>query len=147
MNGKVFLDTNILMYAHDASQGDKHSRARTLLDDLWSSRLGVLSTQVLQEFAFNLRRRMSPPVSAAETRNWISAYLAWEVVVNTPNAVLRALEIEERYRISFWDALVVQAAQTAAVDTIYSEDLSDGQIYGSARVINPFKGNGVQRDR
>ena len=139
MNGKVFLDTNILVYAHDASQGDKHVRARALLDELWSSRLGVLSTQILQEFAFNLRRRMSPPVSAAETKNWVTEYLAWEVVVNTPNSILLALETEERYEISFWDALVVQAAQAAGVDTIYSEDLSDGQAYGSVRVINPFK--------
>lgn len=138
MSDKAFLDTNILLYAHDASKGSKHKRALTLVDSLWNSGAGVLSTQVLQEFCFSLRRRVDPPLSFEETRERIENYLSWEIVVNTGRSVLVALEIEERYKISFWDALIVQAAQTSAAAVLYSEDLNDGQVYGSVRVVNPL---------
>jgi predicted nucleic acid-binding protein len=138
MNGKIFLDTNILVYSHDSAAGSKYTRARAVMDRLWSSRQGVLSTQVLQEFAISLRRKISPPLSPRETREWIAEYMQWEVVINTPRSILNALEIEDRYQISFWDALIVQAAESASAETLYTEDLSDGQIYGSVRVVNPL---------
>jgi predicted nucleic acid-binding protein len=140
MSDKIFLDTNILIYSHDSAAGIKHQRARDVMDRLWSLRLGVLSTQVLQEFAINLRRRISPTLSAHETREWIAQYMRWEVVVNTSRSILNALELEERYQISFWDALIVQAAESAGAETLYTEDLSDGQTYGSVRVVNPLLG-------
>lgn len=140
MSDKFFVDTNILLYAHDSGTGIKHERARDLMDRLWSLRQGVLSTQVLQEFAFSLRKRISPPLSARETREWITQYMRWEVVVNMSRSVLNALEIEERYQISFWDALIVQAAESARAETLYTEDLSDGQSYGAVRVVNPLLG-------
>ena len=140
MNGKIFLDTNILLYSHDSAAGIKHARARVVMDQLWSMRRGVLSTQVLQEFAVNLRRRISPPLSARETREWIGQYMQWEVVTNTSRSILNALELEDRYEISFWDALIVQAAESAGAETLYTEDLSDGQTYGSVRVANPLLG-------
>lgn len=140
MSDKFFVDTNILLYAHDSGTGIKHERARDLMDRLWSLRQGVLSTQVLQEFAISLRRKISPPLSAQETREWITQYMRWEVVVNMSRSVLNALEIEERYQISFWDALIVQAAENAGAETLYTEDLSDGQSYGSVRVVNPLLG-------
>ena len=77
-------------------------------------------------------------MSVVETRETIADYLTWEVVVNTSAAVLEALDLEGRYEISFWDALIVQAAQIAGAATLYSEDLSDGQTYGLVRVVNPF---------
>ena len=140
MSDKFFVDTNILLYAHDSGTGIKHERARDLMDRLWSLRQGVLSTQVLQEFAISLRRKISPPLSTRETREWITQYMRWEVVVNTSRSVLNALEIEERYQISFWDALIVQAAESAGAETLYTEDLSDGQSYGTVRVVNPLLG-------
>jgi predicted nucleic acid-binding protein len=140
MSDKFFVDTNILLYAHDSGTGIKHERARDLMDRLWSLRQGVLSTQVLQEFAISLRRKISPPLSTLETREWITQYMRWEVVVNTSRSVLNALEIEERYQISFWDALIVQAAESAGAETLYTEDLSDGQSYGTVRVVNPLLG-------
>jgi predicted nucleic acid-binding protein len=140
MSDKFFVDTNILLYAHDSGTGIKHERARDLMDRLWSLRDGVLSTQVLQEFAISLRKKISPPLTAQETREWITQYMRWEVVVNTSRSVLNALEIEERYQISFWDALIVQAAESAGAETLYTEDLSDGQSYGSVRVVNPLLG-------
>ena len=140
MSDRFFVDTNILLYAHDSGTGSKHERARDLMDRLWSLRQGVLSTQVLQEFAISLRRKISPPLSTRETREWITQYMRWEVVVNTSRSVLNALEIEERYQISFWDALIVQAAESAGAETLYTEDLSDGQSYGTVRVVNPLLG-------
>lgn len=139
MSDRYFVDTNILMYAHDTAAGDKHARAKALVEDLWQNRTGVVSTQVRQELAVNLRRKARKPLDAKATREVVSDYLAWQVVVNGGDSILEALEMEARYRISFWDALIIQAAQTAGADVLYSEDLSDGQRYGSVTVENPFK--------
>jgi predicted nucleic acid-binding protein len=139
MSDRYFVDTNILMYAHDTAAGGKHARAKALVEDLWQNRSGVVSTQVLQELAVNLRRKAGNPLDAKATRDVVSDYLAWQVVVNGGDSILEALEMEARYQISFWDALIIQAAQTAGADVLYSEDLSDGQRYGSVKVENPFK--------
>lgn len=139
MSDKFFVDTNILMYAHDKAAGEKHERAKALVEDLWQNRSGVVSTQVLQELAVNLRRKARKPLDAKATHDVVSDYLAWQVVVNGGDSILEALDMEARYRISFWDALIIQAAQTAGADVLYSEDLSDGQRYGSVKVENPFK--------
>jgi predicted nucleic acid-binding protein len=139
MSDRYFVDTNILMYAHDTAAGEKHARARALVENLWQNRSGVVSTQVLQELAVNLRRKAKRPLDARATRDVVSDYLAWQVVVNGGDSILEALELEARYQISFWDALVIQAAQTAGADILYSEDLSDGQRYGSVKVENPFR--------
>jgi len=138
MSDRCFVDTNILLYAHDRSAGSKHQRARQLIEDLWSSGQGVLSTQVLQELCISVRRKSSRPVSVEEARRLIQDYLSWEIVVNTPASVLQALDIEARYKISFWDALILQAAESSGVAILYSEDLASGQSYGSVRVVNPF---------
>jgi len=138
MSAKVFVDTNILMYAHDSAAGAKHVRARELVEELWQARTGVVSTQVLQELCVNLRRKAARPIGPKATREIVADYLTWQVVVNTGESILGALELEERYRISFWDALVIHAAQSAVVETLYSEDLADGQRYGGVRVRNPF---------
>jgi len=138
MSDKHFVDTNVLMYAHDSTAGTKHRRARTLIAELWNSGGGVLSTQVLQELCINLRRKAGRPLSMEETRRVIQDYLSWEIVVNTGESILQALEIEGRYKISFWDALIIQAAESAGADILYSEDLARGQKYGSVRVVNPF---------
>jgi predicted nucleic acid-binding protein len=135
---KCFVDTNILIYAHDRSAGVKHARARQLLEQLWSSGEGVLSTQVLQELCVNLRRKVARPVPLEEIRRLIQDYLSWEVVVNTPESAIHALEIESRYKISFWDALILHAAESSGAAILYSEDLASGQRYGSAQVVNPF---------
>jgi predicted nucleic acid-binding protein len=134
------VDTNILMYAHDATAGVKHERARALLEKLWHTRSGVISTQVLQELCVNLRRRTGRPLDVKTIREIVTDYLSWEVVVNTGESTLEALEMEERHGISFWDALVIHAAETSGAGILYSEDLSAGQSYGSVRVVNPLRG-------
>ena len=126
MTRKYFVDTNILIYAHDRSTGAKHDRARELIERLWASGEGVLSTQVLQELCINLRRKVARPLPIEEVRQLIQDYLSWKVIVNTPESVLQALEIEVRYKISFWDALIVQAAESSGAAVLYSEDLADG---------------------
>lgn len=138
MSDKCFVDTNILIYAHDRSAEVKHERARALVDQLWDSGKGVLSTQVLQELCISLRKKAARPLSNDEMRALVRDYSAWEVVTNTAESIVRALEIEERYRISFWDALIVGAAEYAGAAVLYSEDLNAGQLYGGVRVVNPF---------
>lgn len=138
MAEKYFVDTNVLIYAHDSSQGVKHDRAGKLVQHLWITGEGVLSTQVLQELCINLRRKIAKPVTLDEVRRLIEDYLNWEVVVNTPESVLQALDIEAQYKISFWDALVIQAAESCGAAVLYSEDLAPGQTYGAVRVVNPF---------
>lgn len=138
MSDRYFVDTNILIYAHDSAAGEKHARAKALIEQLWESRAGVVSTQVLQELAVNLRRKARKPLDAKATRDIVSDYLAWHVVVNGGDSILEALDLEARYQVSFWDALVIQAAQAGGAELLYSEDLSDGQTYGRVRVVNPF---------
>jgi predicted nucleic acid-binding protein len=139
MSDKYFVDTNILMYAHDTSAGAKHERAKALIEQLWRNRTGVVSTQVLQELSVNLRRKAGRPLDVKATRDIVTDYLTWQVVVNGGESILEALDIEARFQISFWDALVLQAAHTSGAEIVYSEDLADGQTYGSVRVINPLR--------
>ncbi len=138
MSASCFVDTNILVYAYDRSAGDKHARAKALIESLWNENTGVVSTQVLQEFYVNIRRKAQSPVTAAMARRLIDDYLSWKVVVNDGPALLEAIEIEQRYRLSFWDALIVQAANSAGAEVLYSEDLNTGQHYGEVRVENPL---------
>ena len=140
MMEKYFVDTNILVYAHDRAAGLKRERSRQLIERLWTSGQGVLSTQVLQELCVNLRRKVAPALPIDEIRRLIQDYLSWEVVVNTPASVIQALELEVRYRISFWDALILHAAESSGAAVLYSEDLAAGQKYGPIQVINPLKG-------
>jgi predicted nucleic acid-binding protein len=138
MSDKCFVDTNILMYAHDTSTGAKHERAKVLVEQLWRDRTGVVSTQVLQELAVNLRRKAGRPVDLKATREIVADYLSWQIVVNGGESILEALDLQGRYQLSFWDALVVQAAQASGAAVLYSEDLSAGQEFGSVTVVNPL---------
>jgi predicted nucleic acid-binding protein len=138
MSDKYFVDTNILLYAHDRSTGVKHERARKLVEHLWTTGEGVVSTQVLQELAVNLRRKVMRPMSFQELRHLIEDFLAWEVVTNDPTSVVAALDIESRFKISYWDALIIHAAWRAGAAVLYSEELGNGQRYESLQVVNPL---------
>ena len=135
---KAFVDTNVLVYAYDRAAGAKRDLARNLLEALWNEGRGVLSTQVLQEFYVNVRRKARPPVSLDEARALVSDYLAWEPIANDGATILEAIDAGHRYRISFWDALIVAAARKADASVLYSEDLNHGQTFGSVQVLNPF---------
>jgi len=138
MSDKCFVDTNILVYAHDRSAGVKHQRAQLLLEQLWDSGQGVVSTQVLQELCINLRRKVGNPLPVDEVQKLIRDYATWEVVTNTPDSILQALDIEMRYKTSFWDALILQAAEFSGASILYSEDLATEQPYLGVRVVNPL---------
>jgi len=127
------------MYAHDTAAGAKHDRAKALVEELWRDRTGVVSTQVLQELTVNLRRRAGKPLDTRATREVIADYLTWQVVVNGGTSILEALDLEQRYHISFRDALIVHAAEASGASVLYSEDLSDGQRYGGIEVVDPFR--------
>ena len=138
MSGRYFVDTNLLVYAHDRPSGEKNRRARALIERLWQERSGVLSTQVLQEFYVNVRRKAERPLGRSQARQLVADYLSWELIVNDGASILAALDIERRYRLTFWDALIVQAANVATATALYSEDLSHRQTYGMVEVINPL---------
>jgi predicted nucleic acid-binding protein len=139
MSAKVFVDTNVLVYAHDRASGEKCDRAHEITQELWDGQNGVLSTQVLQELYIALRRKVSSPLPAPEAEEILFDYFAWEIFVNTRESVIRAVALETRHKVSFWDALILQAAENSGAGLLYSEDLNHGQLYGSVRVINPFR--------
>jgi len=139
MTDKYFVDTNILLYAHDRAAGLEHERARQLIEHLWTTGEGVVSTQVLQELCVNLRRKLARPLRVEDVRHLIEDYLAWEVVTNDPASIVQALEIEDRYKISYWDALVVQAAWRSGASVLYSEACPKANTYGALRVVKPLR--------
>ena len=138
MKERIFVDTNILIYAHDLEAGAKHGVAVTLIEGLWEKEPGVLSTQVLQEFYVHVTRKILNPIPPAKARSIIENYLAWQVEINGPDTILLASEIEERYLLSFWDSLIVAAARNAKADKILTEDLKHGQRLEGILVENPF---------
>ena len=146
MAEKYFVGTNILLHARDRSAGIKHERARVLIESSWTSGRGVLSTQVLQELCVNPRRKVARPLAVDEIRRLITDYRGWEVVVNSPEAVMQALDIEARYRTSFRDALILQAAEQSGAEILYSEDLATRQSQRAVRGGQPLGwGSGLRR--
>ncbi len=138
MNDKTFVDTNVLIYAHDNDAGAKHRIAAALLRELWSSRTGVLSVQVLQEFYVNVTRKIPKPLSRAMARDLLAHYAVWNIQTADAPLLARASEIEEKHRLSFWDALIVAAAKEAGAQRILSEDMGNGQRIAGVRIENPF---------
>ena len=138
MTDKVFVDTNILVYAHDLDASVKHDQAAEIVGQLWETRNGVLSTQVLQEFYVTLTRKVSSTLSKLEARKLVQKYSNWQVVLNDSTIISQASEIEESYNLSFWDALIISAAYSHNVPTILTEDLNHGQIIEGILIENPF---------
>jgi predicted nucleic acid-binding protein len=137
MSGKTFIDTNILIYAHDLDAKAKHEIAKEVLRDLWSSRAGVLSMQVLQEFYVNATRKISSPLSKKAARGVVNNYAIW-CVDTAAEDISMAFQIEDEARINFWDALILAAARKAGAARILSEDLNAGQRIVGIGIENPF---------
>jgi predicted nucleic acid-binding protein len=137
MSARAFVDTNVLIYAHDVDAGAKHDTARRLLSDLWRHRAGIVSTQVLQEFYVNVTRKIATPLLKPSARAVVDSYAVWSIDT-TPADISTAFRIEDEAGIGFWDALIVAAASKAGADRILSEDLNPGQIIAGVRVENPF---------
>lgn len=140
MNGdKIFIDTNILVYAHDVDAGEKHRITQAVLTELWEKHTGVLSVQVLQEFYVTMTRKVLRPLPSSKVRNIIRDYLAWHIEINDLVSILTASQIEENYKISFWDALIIAAASKARVGKILTEDLKSGQMIEGILIENPLE--------
>jgi predicted nucleic acid-binding protein len=138
MKDKIFLDTNIIVYAHDRSSGDKHADAREIMDYLWENRKGVISVQVLQEFFVCVTKKISKPLPIKNARDILDYLSTWDVVANDKHITLKAIDIQERYQFSFWDSLIIQAAIQGQARIVLSEDLPGGQVVKDLKILNPF---------
>jgi predicted nucleic acid-binding protein len=137
MNDKTFVDTNVLIYAHDVDAKAKHEAAKRVLHELWSSRSGALSMQVLQEFYVHVTHKIPRPIAKASARLVVDTYTIW-CVETTPSEISNAFRIEDESRLGFWDALIVAAAIRSGANRILSEDLDAGQTISGVRIENPF---------
>jgi predicted nucleic acid-binding protein len=136
MTASVFFDTNILVYAAVGTGRDEPKRKRAL--ELIESEDFGTSAQVLQEFFVTVVRKASRPLSATQALDWIEQWAAFPCQAIDHQLVRIAIEQSERFAISYWDAAILAAADALGTDTVYSEDLNDGQRYGRVRVVNPF---------
>lgn len=134
----TFVDTNVLLYAHDRSETRKQPIAQALLDALWRTRNGVLSTQVLQEFYVVTTRKFDPPMRRGAAREIVALYGEWPLVQVDVALVLAASMLEERHSFSFWDALIVEAARRSGATRLLTEDLQSGRRIGGVSIENPF---------
>lgn len=136
----IFVDTNILVYAYDASAGEKHEVAKKEIAALWDSGRGLISTQVLQELHVTLTKKVPKPISPSLSRQIVQDLLQWKVIVNEGPSILEAIEVQQKHGLSFWDALVVQAAIKGGADVLLSEDFEVGRLIDRLTIRNPFIG-------
>jgi predicted nucleic acid-binding protein len=138
MTETSFVDSNTLLYAHDLDAGAKQTRAAACLRELWDSGGGRMSTQVLQEFCVNVTRKIHRPLSCAAAREIVRNYACWVHSPITTATVVRASEIGETWKLSFWDSMIVAAAEQIAATELLTEDLNHGQIVAGIRIHNPL---------
>jgi predicted nucleic acid-binding protein len=138
MIAPVFVDTNVLLYARDAGEPAKQPLAADWLRHLWREQLGRTSVQVLSEYYVNATRKLDPGLSRDEAWDDVRALLAWRPQAIDGPLIERAREIEARHRLSWWDSLVVAAAQAQGCPLLLSEDFQDGAVFGGVTVRSPF---------
>ena len=134
----IFVDTNVLVYARDASEPDKQERAQAWMAALWESRAGRTSVQVLNEFYVTVTRKLSPAMPVAEARADVLDLGEWNPAVLTDALLRQAWAIEDRYGLSYWDSLIAAAAQAESCRHLLTEDLQDGLRIDIVTVVNPF---------
>jgi len=134
----VFVDTNVLIYGEDGAAPEKQAQANAWLGVLWQRRAGRLSTQVLHEFYVNVTRKARPPMPAGDARAEVRRYQRWNPWTIDHATVESAWSVESRFGFSYWDALIVAAAQAQRCAYLLSEDLQHGQQIDSVQIINPF---------
>jgi predicted nucleic acid-binding protein len=135
---RQFVDTNVLVYAHDVTAGDKHDRARALVGDLWETREGCLSVQILQEFFVTTTRKIPKPLDVPAAARIVDDLAHWHVHAPAAADVLAAIGIHQRTGASFWDAMILRSAKELGCQTLHSEDLNPGGQYENVQVRNPF---------
>jgi predicted nucleic acid-binding protein len=134
----VFVDTNVLLYAEDRADPAKHASARAWLRILWMQRRGRLSTQVLNEFYVNATRKLRPSMPAGDARAEIRRFQRWQPWQIDHATVEAAWAVETRYALSYWDSLIVAAAQQLGCAFLLSEDLQHEQLIDGVCIVNPF---------
>ena len=136
MNGREFVDTNVLIYGFDRTAGPKREAAFALLERLWTERNGCVSLQVLQEFYVSATRRLTMP--AADAALQVERFGKW--ILHRPDLedIVRAIELHRKKGVSFWDALILRSADRLGCSVLWSEDLSHDQRWGDLVVRNPF---------
>jgi predicted nucleic acid-binding protein len=135
---RQFVDTNVLVYAHDTSAGSKQERARALLEQLWDTRDGCLSVQILQEFFVTTTRKIPKPLDVPAAARIVDDLAHWHVHAPAAADVLAAIGIHQRTGASFWDAMILRSAKELGCQTLHSEDLNPGGQYENVQVRNPF---------
>ena len=135
---REFVDSNILVYLFDHSAKTKQASAAQLIERLWNSGTACLNVQVLQEFFVSVTRKVPRPLSSAEALERVREFSAWRVFAPGAPDVATAIEIHRQTNLSFWDAMIVQAASELGCDLIWSEDLSNGHLVRGVRIQNPF---------
>lgn len=139
MNVKVFVDTNVLVYARDASEPLKQPQAADWLRRLWIERAGRTSVQVLNEYYVTVTRKLSPGLDKDEAWRDVRSLFAWNPQPIDPEVQVRAREIESRFNLSWWDSMIVAAAHMQGCDLLLSEDLQDGLDCEGLIVRSPFE--------
>ena len=137
---RCFFDTNVLVYAFDHTAPAKSAVAQQLLAECIARSDAFFSTQVLQEFFTTVTRKLSTPLAHGEAERAVREFAKLPIVNADANLILDAIALSERYLLSLWDALIIQAALRAGAEILYTEDLQDGQIFDSLTVRNPFVG-------
>jgi len=133
---RSFIDTNVLVYADSADLADKQARATALITQHLREGSGVISTQVLHEFVNAAIRKLALPLETVRQR--VRLYARFETVGASASAALEALDLHTLHQISFWDALIVQAARQSGCVQVLTEDLQAGAVIGGVRIVNPF---------
>jgi predicted nucleic acid-binding protein len=136
MNGREFVDTNVLIYAFDRTAGKKREAAVSLLARLWSDQIGCLSLQVLQEFYVTATKKLK--MAPGEAFAQIDRFGKWTVHRPDVNDVLVAIQLHRENKVSFWDAMILRSAMRSGCGLLWSEDLSDGLRWDGVIVRNPF---------
>src|SRR5688572_27742064 len=139
MNGRAFVDTNLLVYARDSSEPERQTKALEWMTHLWRSRSGALSVQVLLEFYVKVTRKLKPGMERRAAREEVTSLVSWRPMPITPAVVEGAWLLEDRFQLPWWDALIVSAAQAGKCRYLLSEDLQDGCKFGDVEVVNPFR--------
>jgi len=133
---KIFIDTNILVYSLDQFDPIKQKKCRSLLKTLTGNLQGVISTQVMQEFYVTTVKKLG--ADPLLIKDILHAYGRFETVIITPDIVKEAIDCNIINRLSFWDSLIVVAAESAQCESLWTEDLNDGQVIRGVQVRNPF---------
>jgi predicted nucleic acid-binding protein len=138
MSAALFVDSNVLVYHRDASESEKQPQAEAWLRALWKTRSGRISYQVLHEYYVSVTTKLEPGLSREDAQDDVRSLMAWKPLALDASTLDGAFTVEKRFGFSFWDSLIVSAAQRARCDYLLSEDLQPGQDLDGVVVVNPF---------